>query len=83
MMFADADSALDQSSAFQAGINRFRSPVFLVNLFIINDVLQYHLVIPNYSISNYSIARIFFSKDPGYPGDSNSKTYIINTVGAA
>ncbi len=30
------------------------------------------LVIPNCSIFNYSIARIEFLKDPGYPGDSNS-----------
>jgi hypothetical protein len=30
------------------------------------------LVIPNYSILKYSIARIFFFKYPGYPGDSNS-----------
>ncbi len=30
------------------------------------------LVIPNYSILKYSIARVFFFKYPGYPGDSNS-----------
>jgi hypothetical protein len=39
------------------------------------------LVIPDYSILNYSIARIFFFKDPGYPGDSNPKN--SKTVGTS
>jgi hypothetical protein len=37
------------------------------------------LVIPNYSILKYSITRVFFIKDPGYPGDSNS--YKMSTQG--
>ncbi len=32
-------------------------------------------MIPNYSILSYSIARMFFFKDPGYPGDSNSSNF--------
>jgi hypothetical protein len=39
-------------------------------------VLQ--LVIPNYSILNYSITRNFFFKDPGYPGDSISSIYSLS-----
>jgi hypothetical protein len=31
-----------------------------------------HIVIPNYSVLNYSITRKYFFKDPGNPGDSNS-----------
>ncbi len=37
------------------------------------EFLSKLVVIPYYSILNYSIARIFFFKDPGCPGDSNSK----------
>ncbi len=33
-------------------------------------------MIPYYSILKYSIARIFFFKYPGYPGDSNSNSII-------
>ncbi len=41
------------------------------------------LMMQNYSILKYSIAQIFFFKNPGYPGDSNSPphSYKKTTIG--
>jgi hypothetical protein len=44
---------------------------------LIHKIGNYWLVIPNYSILNYSNTRNLFNKDPGYPGDSNSSCLSV------